>query len=84
MQSHKPMTVLVEERENAIEDICRDVEEIHDLFCQMAALTAEQSLLTDSIETHIDQAVRSTHEGVQHLAQADRYHEQATSTCLLS
>lgn len=69
------------ERDKAVHKICRDIEHINEMFEQLLALTTEQKAMTDSIEAHMQETVRSTEQGVRHLAQAEKH--QHASACVI-
>ena len=71
----------VEERDQAIRQIHSDMLDLNQLMLDMAQLVKDQTLTIDNIESHIEEAVFATDQGVVELRQANENHK---SSCIIS
>jgi len=77
-------SALIEEREQGIKQIESTIQEVNDIFVDLATLVNEQSSMVDNIESHIDTTVSNTARGVVELRKAASYQESArTKMCCL-
>jgi len=77
-------SALIEEREEGIKQIESTIQEVNDIFTDLATLVHEQATLVDNIENHIDTTVSNTSRGVVELRKAASYQEAArTKMCCL-
>merc|ERR1712146_666681 len=63
---------IIREREEDIANIHRTVQEVSEIFQDLALLVDEQGTHIDNIQTNIESAARQTGKGVQQLASASR------------
>eukprot|EP00007_Cunea_sp_BSH-02190019_P005539 CAMPEP_0174231756 /NCGR_PEP_ID=MMETSP0417-20130205/2208_1 /TAXON_ID=242541 /ORGANISM="Mayorella sp, Strain BSH-02190019" /LENGTH=288 /DNA_ID=CAMNT_0015309693 /DNA_START=122 /DNA_END=988 /DNA_ORIENTATION=- len=73
---------LIEERNQAMRQIHADVQALADIQSDLAELTFEQAPLVDAAADDVEQAERSTHEGVLELAEANK--KKASSRTLMT
>jgi syntaxin 7 len=77
-------SALIEEREEGIKQIESTIQEVNDIFVDLATLVNEQAGMVDNIESHIDSTVSNTARGVVELRKAASYQEAArTKMCCL-
>ncbi|CAH8386717.1 unnamed protein product [Eruca vesicaria subsp. sativa] len=76
---------VIEEREQAIEVIQRQISELHEIFKDLAQLVHDQRpMIADDICTNIDNSHAATAQGNSHLAEASKTQRSNSSlTCLL-
>ncbi|KAL6074512.1 Syntaxin-22 [Balamuthia mandrillaris] len=75
---------LIEEREQGIREIESTIQEVNEIFIDLANLVNEQAPMIDNIESHIDSSVSSTSRGVVELRKAAAYQRSArTKLCFL-
>eukprot|EP01087_Luapelamoeba_hula_P020245 TRINITY_DN687_c0_g3_i1.p1 TRINITY_DN687_c0_g3~~TRINITY_DN687_c0_g3_i1.p1 ORF type:complete len:295 (+),score=57.60 TRINITY_DN687_c0_g3_i1:79-963(+) len=75
---------IVEERDAGIRQIESTIQEVNDIFVDLAHLVQEQAPMIDNIESHIDSAVSSTSKGVVELRKAAEYQDSArTKMCCI-
>jgi len=75
---------LIEEREEGIKQIETTIQEVNEIFIDLATLVNEQSPMIDNIESHIDSAVSNVSRGVVELRQAADYQKSTrTKMCCL-
>jgi len=77
-------TAIISEREEGIKEIERSIQEVNDIFVDLATLVNEQAPMIDNIESHIDSAVYATGKGVVELRKASEYQDSArTKMCCI-
>jgi syntaxin 7 len=77
-------SALIDEREEGIKQIESTIQEVNDIFVDLATLVNEQAGMVDNIESHIDTTVSNTGRGVVELRKAAQYQEAArTKMCCL-
>lgn len=63
---------LVEERNEAIDSVTRDVAQVAELFRDLHGLVVDQGAMLDIVEKNVDNAAASAEKGVEHLREADK------------
>jgi syntaxin 7 len=77
-------SALIDEREEGIKQIESTIQEVNDIFVDLATLVNEQAGMVDNIESHIDSTVSNTGRGVVELRKAAEYQQAArTKMCCL-
>ena len=75
---------MIREREQGITQLNRSVQDVAEIFQDLALLVNEQGSQIDNIQTNIETAVNSTQRGVRELARASRTQRQARRTmCII-
>jgi t-SNARE complex subunit (syntaxin) len=64
---------VVEERDEAINDIASAIMEVNETMRDLAQIVEDQGKDIESIEVNTTQAEESTSKGVEHLTQAEKY-----------
>jgi len=70
---------LIAERDQGIAHLSRSVNEVAEIYQDLAVLVEEQGTHIDNIQTNIEDAAKQTHRGVRELAQANRSQRRARS-----
>ena len=77
--------VVLREREEGIHQLNRSVQEVAEIFQDLALLVNEQGTQIDNIQTNIETAADSTTRGVRELARASRSQRRARSRmCIIA
>jgi len=77
-------SAIIEERSKGIQQIERSIQEVNEIFVDLATLVNEQAPMIDNIESHIDAAVYNTGKGVAELRKASEYQDSArTKMCCI-
>jgi len=74
----------VRERHEAIVDIERSMEQLHQMCLDLAALVSDQGDMVDSIEAHVQHSVAYVERGRHHVKQARRLQRRIRTRMLLS
>ena len=75
---------VIREREQGITQLNRSVQDVAEIFQDLALLVNEQGSQIDNIQTNIETAANSTQRGVRELARASRTQRQARRTmCII-
>ena len=75
---------MIADREQAIGQLNRSVQEVADIFQDLALLVNEQGTHIDNIQTNIEQTATRTEAGVRELARASQYQRRAkTRICII-
>lgn len=69
-------TALIDERDDAINDIATAITEVNDTFKDLAQIVEEQGRDIEQIEMNIGSAETATESGVGHLTKADTYQKR--------
>lgn len=70
---------IIAEREDAIRRLRSDMQEVHEVFRDLATLVGEQGEMIDNIESNIQQTVAHTKQGVVEIRKAAEYQNKARS-----
>lgn len=68
---------MIQERENAIKQLERDITDVNQIFKDLGMLVHEQGDMLDSIEANVETAQIQVHEGNKQLASAATYQSKA-------
>ncbi|CAG2186987.1 STX7 [Mytilus edulis] len=68
---------MIQERENAIKQLERDITDVNHIFKDLGMLVHEQGDMLDSIEANVETAQIQVHEGNKQLASASTYQSKA-------
>lgn len=71
---------LVETRDQEINKIAKSIEELAQIFKELAVLVIDQGTILDRIDYNMEQVVENTQEGMVHLAKAEQYQKNARAT----
>mmetsp|Transcript_8668 Transcript_8668/g.27290 ORF Transcript_8668/g.27290 Transcript_8668/m.27290 type:complete len:295 (+) Transcript_8668:11-895(+) len=69
-----------EERDQEIQNIARSIEELAQVFKELAALVIDQGTILDRIDYNLEQAMERTNEGMKHLIKAEEHQKSARAT----
>jgi len=76
---------LIQDRQQGIKEIAKTVQEVNEIFTDLAHLVNEQGVLIDNIETNVEASVQHTSKGVVELRKASDYQKSArTKMCCLA
>lgn len=67
--------VIIQERHDAIVDLCKQQEECLELMKNLATLTDEQGEMIDDLRSNITLSNKHVKDGVESLEKADKYQE---------
>ena len=70
---------IIEEREEAMRDIHKNLVEVREVFADLAELVQDQDHSIKLIEEHVDNSRAKAREGVEELHKADKYQRQGCS-----
>ena len=71
---------LVETRDQEINKIARSIEELAQIFKELAVLVIDQGTILDRIDYNMEQVVENTQEGMVHLEKAEQHQKNARAT----
>jgi len=75
---------LIEEREQAIEEIQQQIGEVHEVFKDLATLVHAQGVIIEEIDTNIENSAEATKEAKREVAKADKTQKSNSSLlCIL-
>lgn len=76
--------MLIEERDEAIQEISQQIGEVHEIFQDLATLVNDQSGMVDDIADHIGRTAERTQQGREQLVRAERSQRSSRNKqCLL-
>jgi len=70
---------LIESRQQSIKEIEKSVQEVHEIFVDLANLVSEQGGMIDNIESNVESAVDHTEQGVTEVRKASEYQKSSRS-----
>jgi len=79
MQMVETNEAVIADREQGINHLNRSVQEVAEIFQDLALLVNEQGAQIDNIQTNIESAATSTEKGVRELARASRHQRRTRS-----
>ena len=79
MQQVETNEAVIADREQGINHLNRSVQEVAEIFQDLALLVNEQGAQIDNIQTNIESAATSTEKGVRELARASRHQRRTRS-----
>ncbi|KAK3447462.1 syntaxin-22 [Eucalyptus grandis] len=75
---------IIEEREQGIQEIQQQINEVHEIFEDLAVLVREQGVVIDDISSNIESSHATTTQGTSQLVQASKLQKSTSSLgCLL-
>jgi len=70
---------LIDNRQQSIKEIEKSVQEVHEIFVDLANLVSEQGGMIDNIESNVESAVDHTEQGVNEVRKASEYQKSSRS-----
>lgn len=72
------------EREHAIIEICKNINELHQIFKELSILVVEQGSILDRIDYNVEQALQQVQGGQKELVKAEKYQKRSRTTmCII-
>lgn len=75
--AHQINTGIMQERENNINEICNDVEKIHEIFSDLNQMLEKQGDILDTIEAHMEKVDVTIEKGTEEISKARSYARSA-------
>lgn len=73
------MTQIVNQRDEEVIRIAKSIEELAQIFKELAVLVIDQGTILDRIDFNMEQVIDNTHQGLKQLEKAEEHQKNATA-----